>query len=115
MRCSFMASSISRRLSRGIVAAALLLSTTAIAGAAPPADIDAYIKKAMDAFGAPGLSLAIVENGKAVVTKGYGVRKIGTNLKVDEHTAFPLGSESKAFTTAALAILVDQGKLKWDD
>jgi CubicO group peptidase (beta-lactamase class C family) len=110
-----MASSISRRLSRGIAAAALLLSTTAIAAAAPPADIDAYVKQAMDTFGAPGLSLAIVENGKAVVTKGYGIRKLGTDLKVDEHTAFPIGSESKAFTAAALAILVDQGKLKWDD
>ena len=78
-------------------------------------DIDAYVKRAMDTFGAPGLSLAVVENGKAVVTKGYGLRKLGTGLKVDEHTAFPIGSESKAFTAAAIAILVDQGKLKWDD
>lgn len=83
--------------------------------AAPPADLDAYVKKAMAAFGAPGLSLAIVEDGKTVVAKGYGVRSIKTRALVDEHTALPIGSESKAFTSAALAILVDRKRLKWDD
>ncbi|HEV7765725.1 MAG TPA: serine hydrolase, partial [Thermoanaerobaculia bacterium] len=83
--------------------------------AAAPADTNAYIAKAMSAFGAPGLSLAIVEDGRTVVARGYGVRSIMTKAPVDEHTAFPIGSESKAFTTAALAILVDRGKLKWTD
>jgi len=69
----------------------------------------------MQTFGNPGLSLAIVEDGRIVKAKGYGVRKMGTNLKADEHTAFPIGSETKAFTSAALAILVDQKKLKWTD
>ncbi len=83
--------------------------------AAPPPDTDAYVAKAMAAFGAPGLSLAIVENGQPVLARAYGVRSIITKALADEHTAFPIGSESKAFTTAALAILVDQGKLKWSD
>lgn len=83
--------------------------------AAAPADTNAYIAKAMSAFGAPGLSLTIVEDGRTVVARGYGVRSIMTKTPVDEHTAFPIGSESKAFTTAALAILVDRGKLKWTD
>jgi CubicO group peptidase (beta-lactamase class C family) len=83
--------------------------------AAPPPDTDAYVAKAMAAFGAPGLSLAIVEDGHTVVARGYGVRSIMTKAPVDEHTAFPIGSESKAFTSAALAILVDRGKLKWTD
>jgi len=85
------------------------------AAAAPPADTDAYVAKAMQTFGNPGLSLAIVEDGKIVKARGYGVRKMGTNLAADEHTAFPIGSESKAFTSAALAILVDEKKLKWSD
>lgn len=91
------------------------LLTTAALHAAPPADTDAYVANAMSVFGAPGLSLAIVEDGKATLTHGYGVRSIITKAPVNEHTAFPIGSESKAFTTAALGILVDRGKLKWTD
>lgn len=95
--------------------ASLLGAAALPALAAPPADTDAYAAKAMAAFGAPGLSLAVVEDGKAVLTKGYGLRQIGTAMKVDAHTAIPIGSESKAFTSAALAILVDRKKLKWSD
>lgn len=99
-------------------AAAGALAAIALSGAAraaPPADLDAYVANAMGAFGAPGLSLAIVENGQVAVAKGYGVRSLDTGAPVDAHTAFPIGSESKAFTAAALAILVDQKKLSWDD
>ena len=73
------------------------------------------LRKTMQTFGDPGLSLAIVEDGQIAKAEGYGVRKMGTDLKADEHTAFPIGSESKAFTSAALAILVDRKKLKWSD
>ena len=93
----------------------MLAVSAARAVAAPPADTDAYVAQAMQTFGNPGLSLAVVENGRIMKAKGYGVRKLGTDLKADEHTAFPLGSESKAFTSAALAILVDEKKLKWSD
>jgi len=102
-------------LSRAAVLAACFLFAPAALHAAPPADTDAYVAKAMSAFGAPGLSLAIVEHGHTVVARGYGIRSIVTKAAVDEHTAFPIGSESKAFTTAALGILVDRGKLKWTD
>lgn len=98
----------------GLIAAALI-SLPAGAFAAPPPDLDAYVHGALQQFGAPGLSLAIVENGQVAVAKGYGVRSLDTGQPVDAHTAFPIGSESKAFTAAALAILVDQGKLSWDD
>jgi CubicO group peptidase (beta-lactamase class C family) len=109
-----MVSRISASCIRGVLLAALVAFATG-AAAAPPSDTDAYVAKAMQTFGNPGLSLAIVENGQVVKAKGYGVRKLGTNLTVDEHTAFPIGSETKAFTSAALAILVDRGKLKWSD
>jgi CubicO group peptidase (beta-lactamase class C family) len=102
------------------LALAALLALGVLSGAragqpAVPADLDRYVARAMRAFGAPGLSLAIVRNGKAVVAKGYGVRSIATQAPVTADTAFPIGSETKAFTSAALAILVDQGKLKWTD
>jgi CubicO group peptidase (beta-lactamase class C family) len=88
---------------------------SAPAPAAPPADLDAFVAQSMALFGPPGMTVAVVEGGKTVVANGYGVRSIETGAPVDEHTAFPIGSETKAFTSAALAILVDQGKLKWDD
>jgi CubicO group peptidase (beta-lactamase class C family) len=105
-----------RRLSlAGGFAAALLLLVAGPAPAAPPADVDAYVAAAMKASGAPGFSLAIVEDGKTVVARGYGVRDITRPDSVTETTAFPIGSETKAFTAAAIAILVDRGKLKWTD
>jgi len=59
--------------------------------------------------------VAIVKDGKTVLAKGYGVRKLGNPTPVDENTLFGIGSNTKAFTTAALASLVDEGKLSWDD
>jgi CubicO group peptidase (beta-lactamase class C family) len=104
-----------RGLARAFLAAGLLIASASPALAAPPKDIDAFVARAMKTFGPPGLSLAIVEDGKTVLAKGYGVRRMGTNDIADEHTAFPIGSETKAFTAAAIAILVDEGKLKWTD
>src|SRR5467141_1589623 len=82
---------------------------------APPADLDSFVAKALKTFEVPGLSVAIVKDGKTVLAKGYGVRKMGNPTPVDEHTMFGIGSNTKAFTTAALAMLVDEGKLSWDD
>jgi CubicO group peptidase (beta-lactamase class C family) len=69
----------------------------------------------MKTFEVPGIAVAIVKDGKIVVAKGYGVRKLGDPTPVDEFTMFGIGSNTKAFTTAALATLVDEGKLSWDD
>ncbi len=98
---------------RKVLVMLLVLASPALA--TPPPDTDSFVAKAMQEFGAPGLSLAIVENGRTVLAKGYGVRRIGTQAAVDAHTAFPIGSETKAFTAAALAILVDRHKLTWSD
>jgi CubicO group peptidase (beta-lactamase class C family) len=68
----------------------------------------------MRTFQPPGMAVAIVE-GKTLYTRAYGVRKQGSPELVDEHTTFPIGSNTKAFTSAALAILVDAGKLDWGD
>jgi CubicO group peptidase (beta-lactamase class C family) len=82
---------------------------------APPADLDAYVERSMKAFDVPGIAVAIVKDGKVLVAKGYGVRKLGETAAVDAHTMFAIGSNTKAFTTAALATLVDEGELSWDD
>ncbi len=94
--------------------AGLLYAIPLVAYAAPPADLDAYANRAMQTFGAPGMAVAIVEGDK-IDTRAYGIRKLGSPERVDVHTTFPIGSNTKAFTAAALAILVDDGKLRWDD
>jgi CubicO group peptidase (beta-lactamase class C family) len=98
---------------------AVILVTSALAQSspptAPPADLDAYVASSMKTFDVPGIAVAIVKDGKILVAKGYGVRKLGEPTPVDELTMFGIGSNTKAFTTAALATLVDEGKLSWDD
>ena len=85
------------------------------APSAPPADLDAWVASSMKAFDVPGMAVAIVKDNKVVIAKGYGVRKLGDPTPADEFTMFAIGSNTKAFTTAALATLVDEGKLSWDD
>jgi CubicO group peptidase (beta-lactamase class C family) len=96
----------------GINAAALLLATSV---AAAQENLDATADRAMRMFEVPGIAIAIVKDGRVVLQKGYGVRKLGEPAKVTPQSLFRIGSNTKAFTTAALAMLVDEGKLRWDD
>jgi CubicO group peptidase (beta-lactamase class C family) len=102
-----------------VFAVALLVGSVALgpsARAANPLDgLDDYVVKAMADWEVPGLAIAVVKDDAVVLAKGYGVRKLGETAAVDAGTLFAIGSTSKAYTAAALAILVDQGKLKWDD
>jgi hypothetical protein len=82
--------------------------------AAPPGDLDRYAQRVLETFGTPGMTVAIVEQGRPYVVRSYGVRRMGEPAKVDEHTLFAIGSTTKAFTTALLAMLVDEGKLTWE-
>ena len=77
-------------------------------------NFDAYVAKAMKDWKVVGMAIAIVRNDSIVFAKGYGVRKVGESTPVDPHTVFAIGSASKAFTSAAVAMLVDDGKMKWD-
>ena len=79
------------------------------------AAVDAYANKVMDTWGGPGMAITIVKDDKVVLAKGYGVRELGKPDKVDENTLFAIASNTKAFTAASLAILVDEGKVRWDD
>jgi CubicO group peptidase (beta-lactamase class C family) len=93
----------------------LLLLCLVNAVAAPPENFDQRVESLRNSLGVPGVSIAIVENGRTVLAKGYGIRKLGRPEQVDRDTIFRTGSTGKAFTVAALATLVDQGKIKWDD
>ncbi len=79
------------------------------------AEIDAYAEKVRADWNVPGFAVAIVKDDKVIFAKGYGVRELGKTDKVDENTLFAIASNSKAFTTASLAILVDEKKIAWDD
>jgi len=78
-------------------------------------EIDAYAEKTRQDWKVPGMAIAIVKDEKVVFAKGYGIRGLNKTEKVDENTLFAIASNSKAFTTASLAILVDEKKLGWDD
>ena len=78
-------------------------------------NIDRLVERTMSTYQVPGIAVGIVKDGKLVFAKGYGVRQLGLPGKVDADTLFGIASNTKAFTTAALAILVDEGKLRWDD
>ncbi|HEX2452857.1 MAG TPA: serine hydrolase [Vicinamibacterales bacterium] len=82
--------------------------------AAAPSDLDAFVTKVLKTFEVPGVSVAIVKDGKVVVAKGYGVRKLGEAAPVDARTLFGIASNTKVFTATALGLLVEEGKLEWD-
>lgn len=99
-----------------LVAAVLL----ACAGhAAANADTDAAmndsLRRTIETFGPPGLVLSVVHKGEVIYAGGAGVAEKGSSQRVDADTLFQIGSVSKAFTAAALAVLADEGKLGWDD
>ena len=79
-----------------------------------PPGIDATVAKIQKAFEVPGLALAIVKDGKVVMAKGYGVRKLGEPAPVDAQTLFGIASNTKVFTATALGLLVEEGKIAWD-
>ena len=93
----------------------LSVAKGALAQEAPLQGFDEYVNKSLKDWEVPGVGIAIVKGDKVVLAKGYGVRKLGDPTPVDDRTIFAIGSSSKAFTAAALAMLVDEGKIKWDD
>ncbi|MYM23894.1 serine hydrolase [Duganella sp. FT135W] len=87
----------------------------AVSVAAASSELDAFIAKGMSDWRVPGLSIVVVNDKGVVYEKGFGVREIGKPGKVDMHTMFGMMSTTKAMTALALAMLVDEGKLAWDD
>jgi CubicO group peptidase (beta-lactamase class C family) len=100
--------------------AAYLLCAVAIAPAASvdPGKVlknaDATVERAMRALHAPGVAVGIIQDGKVVLAKGYGVRRLGENAAVSADTLFAVGSMTKSFTAVTVAAMVDEKKLAWD-
>jgi CubicO group peptidase (beta-lactamase class C family) len=95
----------------------LVVAQDAVAGQSPElvAELDGLVRAAREQWGVPGLAVGIVKDDSLVLCRGYGTRESGRDEPIDEHTLFAIASNSKAFTAVALAILVDEKKLAWDD
>lgn len=107
-----------RRLRATFVVLFVVLGSTAPALWGQGVDVaalDAYFAEAQRDWPVPGISVAIVKDGRIVLEKGYGVRDARAGGPVDEHTLYAIASNSKAFTAAALAREVEAGRLSWDD
>jgi len=99
-----------------VLLTAALASPTIVMGQQPvPPIFDAYVAKAVKDWQVPGLAVAVVRNDSVLFAKGYGVRELGRPEPFDTGTVFAIASATKSFTTAALAMLVDEKKLSWDD
>jgi CubicO group peptidase (beta-lactamase class C family) len=105
LACSSLAAGVS--FAQGAVPAAL--------AQAPVFNLEADVARVMKSFDVPGIAIAVVKDGKVIATQGFGVRKLGQPAPVDGKTLFEIASNSKAFTATALAMLVDEGQLAWDD
>ncbi len=77
--------------------------------------LDEFVTRGMADWGIPGLAISVVREGEIIYEKGFGVRKLGETQTVDQHTIFGVASLTKAMTVTALAMLVDEGKIHWDD
>ncbi|MFQ6113550.1 MAG: serine hydrolase [bacterium] len=77
--------------------------------------LDTYIEESRREWEIPGVAVAIVKDDSIIFARGYGVRELGKKEKVDAHTIFAVASNTKAFTAALLGMLVEEGKISWDD
>lgn len=81
----------------------------------PLAGLDEFMAQVLKTWKAPGVSLAVLKNDSVILARGYGVRDLRSGEPLDAHSLFAVASTSKAFTAAALAMLVDEGLISWDD
>ena len=107
--------SVGRSLLAAILVVSPLVAQRPAALPRPLRGLDAYVVAALRDWDVPGLSVAVVKDDSVVLARGFGVRRLGDTTRVTERTLFAIASCTKAFTAAALAMLVDSGKVAWDD
>ncbi|MGB8952046.1 MAG: serine hydrolase domain-containing protein [Candidatus Aminicenantales bacterium] len=99
----------------GICLFLFLLGTFGFSQEMPYRNLEADIQKALADFQVPGLAIGIVKDGIPVYIKGFGIKNIHAKDPVDENTIFGIGSATKTFTAGLAAVLVQEGKIQWDD
>src|SRR5262245_41694342 len=105
-----------------MAASIVIASAVAVHGAEEPAPrdkilatLEAYAQTAQEQWNVPGLAIAVVKDDQVIYAKGFGVKRVGDTDPVDPDTVFQIGSTSKAFTAALVAMQVDDGKFTWTD
>lgn len=93
----------------------LFIACTTLCAQSPTQQLDLFVQQALSDFGVPGASVAVVQDGKVVLVKGYGVGQVDQATPVDPETIFQLASVTKTFTAASLGQLVEKGKTGWDE
>jgi CubicO group peptidase (beta-lactamase class C family) len=111
---------IDRSLIQLLVAVSILLSVASSHASQPTAEqlaqrIDQTVAEVMATYAVPGVAIAIVEGEQVIFANTYGVQEFGQATPITSDSLFKIASVSKNFTTAALAVLIDEGKLSWDD
>ena len=108
-----------RRVADWLVAAAILMVCHSGVSVAEVGDafakFDEYANAALADWKTPGMAVAVVRNGELVFARGYGLRKVGESNRVNSKTVFPIASITKSFNATGIAMLVDVGRLKWND
>ena len=99
----------------GVLAAALGGPTSPVGAQQPLDDLDAFVRRAMAEWNVPGVSVAVVHGDSVVFADGWGVRSLDDGGEVTEHTLFGVMSTTKAFTSTAIAMLVAEGRIDWED
>jgi CubicO group peptidase (beta-lactamase class C family) len=99
----------------GLTIALYVLMASVSAQPLSSLSIDSLVERSMKAFRVPGIAVGIIKDGKLIHAKGYGLRSLNSQQRMDENTIFGIASNSKAFTAAALGLLVEEGKINWDD
>jgi CubicO group peptidase (beta-lactamase class C family) len=102
-------------MKRALVAALFVAAPVAAQQKPDWAAFDKFVAQAQRDWRVPALAIAVVKDDSVVFMKGYGVLEAGKPARADEHTRFAIGSTTKAMTSAGLAMLVDEGKVHWDD
>ncbi len=98
------------------IAAFLLLFSCALSAQTLDAHrIDRLVAKTLRLWNVPGAAVAITSGDHVLYLKGFGVREAGSDLPITPDTRFAIGSTTKAFTSAAIGMLVDEGKMSWDE
>ncbi len=100
---------------KSILYAFIFLSCITLSAQIEEGKLDQLIKNTLKTFDVPGMSVGIIKDGKVVYAKGHGVRAMSNNKQMDKNTLVGVASNSKGFTCFALAMMVDEGKLNWDD
>ena len=103
------------RYTLSLVVFIFFLFSTLSAQDSLPQNFDSWVESSRQDWKIPGMAIGIVKDGKVIYAKGFGEKRLGSGELVDTNTIFSIASVSKNITAAALGILVDEGKINWDD